>query len=539
MDTLKPPNRDESVLRYMLERRVREAPDETYAIFQQTGERWTHREFMEKTQAYAAGLQKLGVRQGDFVIVWLPNGPHCLLAYMSLAWLGAVYTPINTAYRGGLLEHVIHNAGATLMVADDRLVDRLASVDRGKLQTLVVVGESPPQIDGLTVLPESALTGDAATLQPLTRPIEPWDHQMVIYTSGTTGPSKGVLCSYMQQWFAVQSGPPNPGQRAMLVGPMFHLSGAGVLYSTLFHGGSFVMLEAFSTHTYWRDVREFGITTGVLLGAMATFLLKEPPSPEDRNHTLRQVMMIPLSDDAAAFTERFGVDIRTAYNMTELSTPVASAYNPKTRGTSGRLRPQLEARIVDENDFELPDGEVGEMVLRSELPWLLCSGYHNNPEATARAWRNGWFHTGDALKRVDGEYFFVDRKKDAIRRRGENISSFEVEKEILAHPAVRDCAVIPVSSEFSEDEVLAAVTLVAGASLDCVELIEFLKGRLAHFMIPRYVRVMDALPTTPTNKVEKYVLRGEGVTAETWDRDAAGVVIKRDRLATRPAAGQA
>lgn len=165
---------------------------------------------------------------------------------------------------------------------------------------------------------------------------------------------------------------------------------------------------------------------------------------------------------------------------------------------------------------------------------ILFAEYHNNPEATARAWRNGWFHTGDAMRRDEnGNYFFVDRIKDAIRRRGENISSFEVEKEILAHPAIRDAAVIPVASEYTEDEVLAVVTLVTGQTVTPTELIEFLQPRLAHFMIPRYIRIVDQLPTTPTNKVEKYRLRTEGITPDTWDREAAGIVIKRDRLATR------
>lgn len=534
MDKLKPPSREESVLRYMLERRAREAPDETYAIFQQTGERWTHREFLEKVQAYAAGLQKLGVKQGDFVIAWLPNGPHCLLVYMALAYLGAVYTPINTAYRGGLLEHVIDNAGASLMVADDRLADRLEGVGRGKLQTLVIVGETLPKLEGLTVLPESALTGDPSTLQPLERPIEPWDHQMVIYTSGTTGPSKGVVSSYMHYWFSVQSVTLEPGERCMLVGPMFHMSGAGIVYLSLFWGCSFVMLEAFNTKSFWKDIRTYGITNATLLGAMTTFLLKEPPSPADRDHKMKRVLMVPLSDDSLAFAERFGAKVITAYNMTEINTPIVSEDNPTTRGTSGRMRPQVDVRIVDENDIEVPHGTVGEMIVRSELPWTLNSGYHRNPEATARAWRNGWFHTGDAMYRDEaGNFFFVDRLKDAIRRRGENISSFEVEKELLAYPAIRDAAVIPVPSEFSEDEVLAAFTLVEGATIDLSELVDFLSKRLAHFMVPRYFRLVEKLPTTPTNKVEKYVLKNEGITADTWDREAAGIVIKREKLETR------
>jgi crotonobetaine/carnitine-CoA ligase len=191
----------------------------------------------------------------------------------------------------------------------------------------------------------------------------------------------------------------------------------------------------------------------------------------------------------------------------------------------------VQVRIVDDNDCELPVGEVGELMVRADMPFALSHGYHRNPEATARAWRNGWFHTGDAFRRDEhGNHFFVDRLKDAIRRRGENISSFEVEKEILAHPGVRDAAVVAVASEHGEDEVLAVVCPVDGGAVDCEDLVRFLQPRLARFMVPRYVRVLDDLPRTPTNKVQKHLLRAEGLAAGTWDREAAGIVLERERF---------
>lgn len=534
------PAREEIVLRYLLERRAAESPDDVFAIFQQTGEQWTHRELLTLTRRYAAGLQELGVRRGERVISWLPNGPHAVLIYLASTYLGAVYVPINTSYKGRLLEHVIQNADARLIVADQRLAPRLAAINRGALQTLVVVGSEPGEMSRLSALPAAALMGEEKNLRPLERPIEPWEAQSIIYTSGTTGPSKGVVSSYAHFWFSILSDPREPGERMMLAGPMFHTSGAAAVYGSLFWRGSFVMLEAFSTKTFWRDVARYHITYGVLLGAMTTFLLKEPPSSADRAHGLRKVIMLPLSDDATQFTERFGVDVITMYNMTETSTPIVSELNTPIRGTCGRLRPSCEARIVDENDIELSDGEVGELVVRTALPWTLYSAYHNDPEATARAWRNGWMHTGDAMKRdAEGNFFFVDRLKDYIRRRGENISSFEVEKEILAHPAIRDAAVVAVRSEYSEDEVLAVLTLVTGASIDLPQLVSFLRERLAHFMVPRYFRILDQLPMTPTNRVEKYVLRAQGITADTWDREAAGLILKRERLATdRPIGGE-
>lgn len=241
-------------------------------------------------------------------------------------------------------------------------------------------------------------------------------------------------------------------------------------------------------------------------------------------------MMIPRPDNAVQFAERFGLRFWTMYNMTELNVPLMSEPDPVTSGACGRVRPGTELRLVDEFDREVAPGAIGELVVRCDSPWRLNSGYSGNPEATAQAWRNGWFHTGDAMRRDEaGNYFFVDRMKDAIRRRGENISSFEVEVEILAHPAVRECAVLAVPAA-SEDDVLAVVSTVPGAELDPAELLAFLRPRLAHFMLPRYVRVLEELPRTPTQKVEKYRLRQEGLTEDTWDREAHSIVVKSERI---------
>jgi crotonobetaine/carnitine-CoA ligase len=269
-----------------------------------------------------------------------------------------------------------------------------------------------------------------------------------------------------------------------------------------------------------------------LLGAMIPFLMKAPPTPRDRDHCLRQAVMVPLAEDAAEFTARFGVDIYTVFNMTEISCPILSERNPDAPKTCGRVRAGFEARVVDDHDMEVPHGTVGELMVRADDPWTMNHGYNANPEATARAWRNGWFHTGDAFRRDEvGNFFFVDRMKDAIRRRGENISSFEVEVEIGAHPKVRETAVVGVPSEFGEDEVMAIVAPVPGGEIDPVEIISFLTPRLPHFMVPRYIRFMADLPKTPTQKIEKHLLRQQGITEDTWDRERAGIRLKREKLA--------
>lgn len=229
--------------------------------------------------------------------------------------------------------------------------------------------------------------------------------------------------------------------------------------------------------------------------------------------------------------ERYGFDYFSGFNMTEVSVPLVTELNTPVYSSCGRSRSGVECRIVDEHDMAVPDGTVGEFVLRCDLPWALNQGYHGMPEESLAAWRNSWFHTGDLMYRdADGNYFFVDRKKDAIRRRGENISSIEVEAEVVEYPAVAEVAVFGIPSEYGEYEVMAVVAAKPDMDLEPKALIEFLIPRVSHFMVPRYIRVLPALPKAPTNKVRKSKLRDAGVTADTWDREAAGIVLRIDQL---------
>ncbi|TFZ03171.1 ATP-dependent acyl-CoA ligase [Ramlibacter henchirensis] len=524
------PPRDECVLRDLLQKRAETHPDAPF-IRTVDGGKISYAEFARQVRNAAAALQRLGVKQGDTVTVWLPNGTDMLRVWFAINWLGAVYVPINTAYRGGVLQHVLENAGSHLLVSCADLTPRLPGLQLGALRTLVEFGDGGVSLPDVERHDASVLLQAGEPADP-ERPIEPWDPQCIIFTSGTTGPSKGVLSSYAQLWgtsgsrsFYMLDG----SDCALVFGPLFHIAGTVPVYAMLQHGGSIALAE-FVTNRFWDDVRATNATFTILLGVMCDFLWKLPPSPEDRSHPLRKVMMIPRPDNAQAFADRFGLRFWTMYNMTELNVPLMSEPNPATPGACGRVRSGTELRIVDAFDREVEPGATGELVVRCDSPWRLNSGYFRNPEATAAAWRNGWFHTGDAMRRDEhGNYFFVDRMKDAIRRRGENISSFEVEVEILAHPAVRECAVVGVRAA-SEDEVLAVVSTVPGTSLDPAELLDFLRPRLAHFMLPRYVRVLEELPRTPTQKVEKYRLRDMGVTPDTWDREASGIKVQRDRI---------
>ena len=517
------------VLRDLLHRQAQAYPDRVYAAFD-GGERWTFRRLLDEVRRTAAGLAALGVRQGDHVLLWMPHGPAALRTWFAVNYLGAVAVPINLAYKGTLLERVIENSQARLMVAQANLIERLDVVETAALQHVVTVGDIGQRI-GLPVSAESALfeCGSEPPEPPV--PVRPWDLQVILYTSGTTGPSKGVLCSYVHVWKAGQNvyflGPTD---RYMVNLPLAHVSGILPCVLMLALGGSVAIVERFQTDSFWEQINACEATFVILLGAMAKFLLSREPTPAEQTNTLGKMLLLPYDMDIGPMRARFGVDIYTSFNMTEVCCPIMSVPNPQALGSCGRLRPGIEARIVDDHDFEVPEGAVGALVLRSDLPWSFSHGYQRDPQATAEAWRNGWFHTGDAFRRdADGNYYFVDRLKDTIRRRGENISSFEVEAELLAHSAVLEAAVVAVPSEWGEDEVMAVVTLQPGQQLDPAQLIDFLRPRLAHFMIPRFVRVVQELPKTATLKVEKHLLRKDGRAASgVWDRLAAGIDVRRD-----------
>jgi len=532
------PARDRVVTRDLMDRFERECPDKVYIEFGDNGEQWTYRDLRTMVIQTAIGLQQLGVAQGDHVLVWLPNSREHLRVFFAINYLGAVFVPINTAYKGAVLAHVIDNADAKLAIVHADLASRLEGVPLASLKAAVVVGERracpglPTHFYADVLLPESG------TLAPLARPIEPWDSQSIIYTSGTTGPSKGVLSSYLHIY--TNAGPETwtcvTGEDRFLVNmPLFHIGGMGVVFVMFVRGGSVSFIDRFDTATFLDTVRRTRTTATFLLGVMASFLEKLPERADDADTPLRLVFMVPLAGDIAAFSKRFGCEVYTIFNMTEISTPIISEPNPLVRGTCGKQRAGVDVRLVDDHDCEVPIGTVGEMLVRTDRPWGMNSGYYKNPSATAAAWRNGWFHTGDAFRKdAEGYYYFVDRKKDAIRRRGENISSFEVEADVLAHPAVREVAAIGVPNEMTEEDVLVVGAPGDGHLIDPAALLDFLRPRMAHFMIPRYVRVMPELPKTATSKVMKHELRQQGVTADTWDREAAGIQVKSDRFTGNP-----
>jgi carnitine-CoA ligase len=363
----------------------------------------------------------------------------------------------------------------------------------------------------------------------------PGDPLAILYTSGTTGPAKGVICPHAQyHWWGVYS--------ARVLGvtasdvlcttlPLFHINALNTFAQALVSGGRVVYEPRFSASGFWAAMAAAEATVVYLLGAMVPILLAQPAGDAERAHRVRIGLGPGVPASAAeAFRARTGVNLLEGYGSTEtnfvistsVATNTATAPDPPRRGVMGWLQSGFDARVVDEHDVALPAGEAGELLLRADEPFAFASGYFGMPEKTVEAWRNLWFHTGDRVVRdADGAFRFVDRIKDAIRRRGENISSFEVEQVLMSHPAVAGVAVYPVRSELAEDEVMAALVLRDGQTVEPAELARFCESRLPYFAIPRYIEIVADLPRTENGKVQKYKLRERGVTGTTWERTAA------------------
>lgn len=514
--------------------------DRTFIQFEDT--RYSYLEMDVLSNRFANGLAQLGVKKGTHVAFMVDNKPEIILIYFGLGKLGAVAVPVNTAAKGELLSYYLRQSESEILIADAALVERLGGVVRStpKLRHVVSVrdvtaGDTTP-ID--TGLPQSDFSDLLAASEE--RPdmeVRFSDLHALLYTSGTTGPSKGNMITHagsLSAGFEVARTFGYCQDDILYVClPIFH--GNALWCSVLpafVAGASIALARTFSVTTFWEDIRSYGATQFNSLGAMTNFLWSRPPDPRDRDHKVRQAMVVPTPTFYRDFEERFGIRFMSLYGLADRGIVAARGPNdpPEKWASAGKACEGVEIQIVDDDDFEVPRGQPGEIVVRTRVPWLLAQGYYNMHESTVQACRNLWFHTGDrGYLDEDGYLYFLDRKKDAIRRRGENISSFEVEQIILKHPAVLDVAAFPVVSEHSEDEVMVAVVIREGHVLRESNLIEHCRNNMAYFMVPRYVEFAAALPRTMTEKVEKYKLKADAEKrlSTVWDREKAGIIIKR------------
>ena len=485
----------------------------------------TYRDVDTEANRIARGLIALGVGKGDHVAIMLPNCPELVTLVFALARLGAVAVPVNTANRGEVLRHVLFSSDSTTLVIDQPYLDRLPLDRLPGLRRLVVRGAAPA---GAVTF--ASLRGRDAT-EP-SAGVTFADLQAIMYTSGTTGPSKGAMvshslaltCAYdslnfLDRW----------GKTIYCPLPLFHAAGLwdGVL-SAMLGGGSIAVVDRFSASRFWDDVRHFDAQVAMSVFSMIPILMSAPPTERDHDHPLEMFYMGKSVLDAP-LRERFGVRSVETYTSTEAGIATGSPYGEWRLGSCGTVHSErFDAAVVDEHDREVGAGVAGELVLRPKQPYVVTTGYYGTPEATADVFRNLWFHTGDRVWRdEDGYYFFLDRMKDSIRRRGENISAFDLECEVNLHPSVLECAAIGVPSELEDEDVKLAVVLRPGSSLGHQQLLDFCLERLPKFMVPRYLEFVDALPRTPTDKVAKFKLRAQGdhgLTANTWDRESTPAV---------------
>jgi len=495
------------------------------------GRTLTHTDTRAAAGGYAAALAAAGVKAGDRVAIMCGNREELLFSILGCGWLGAVAVPINTASRGAQLQHILGNCGARLLVIERELTSALGSLDPAglALESLWLVGEG--KSSDLRRFNAVTFPSPREPLPP--HPCQPGDTFAILYTSGTTGLSKGVCCPHAQYfWWAVYTG------RLLEVGeadvlmttlPMFHTNALNSFFQALLNGAQLIVEPRFSVSGFIPGLRLHKATVTYVLGAMVPMLLAQEPSSADRAHEVR-IALAPAvpAQFHRQFTDRFGFGLLDGYGSTETNCIMGASLAEQRPGCMGKLLPGFTARVVDANDNEVPNGEAGELILRADEPFAFATGYFGMSEQTVEAWRNLWFHTGDRVVReADGYYRFIDRMKDAIRRRGENISSYEVEQVLISHPAVENAAVFPVRSELAEDEVMAAVVRRHGASLAPAELLDFCQPRMPYFAVPRYLEFVDALPVTESGKVTKFKLRERGVTAATWDRESAGYKVRR------------
>lgn len=506
--------------------------DETWLMF---GDRhYTFAEVDRLSDGYARGLAERGIGAGDVVAVFMGNCPEFVLGCLALAKLGAVHLPVNTAYKGAYLEHVLGHSGACAVLVDDDLLPRVEDVLDAAPGLGMTFVRGDATSERLRSEPVSALLDVDG--RPPSVDVDPRQPLSVLYTSGTTGRAKGAVMSHHYWCSAVRAicdaRDVRPGDTFFSPTPLFH---AGVwlynVYCALLTGLRVGIDERYTASGFWDRVRHYGATQLQSTGAMHMFVWNQPERPDDADNPARVWVPVPLPPELCEpFKARFGIEhLVFQYGQTEVVPVSVGAAGTTTKaGSAGTVLPHFEVQIQDDLGRPVDAGTVGEICVRPREPHVMFDGYHRDPEATARTWRGLWHHTGD-LGRIDedGELFYVDRKDDYLRIKGENISSFEVEAVVAGHPAVDLVAAHAVPSEVTEDELKICVVTKPGCSVTNEELFRYCDDHLPYFAVPRYFEVVESLPMTPTGRTQKHLLRQAGVTGATWDRVAAGVEVTR------------
>ncbi|MGH2795390.1 MAG: AMP-binding protein [Actinomycetota bacterium] len=522
---------DARVIGELLRERARKHPDRPYLGSDTT--LLTYQQVDERTDRAAAGLFEAGVAPGDRVAVISANRVEMLEIFFACAKSGAVEVPLNVFLKGEFLRYQLDDSQAETMVVDAPgweaaapLLEHLPGLKR-----VIAMDELADVPANLDVIPWSRLESSTA---PTPNPdLEPSSLQAILYTSGTTGMPKG--CMLPHGWYmngakvASEMLEYSTDDVLFTALPLFHAWAQGIVMGALVHHLTAWVDPIFSVTRLLERFQETGASVFTGVGAMGMAMLGAPPTDRDQDHRLRAALMIPFTpDQQQQFLDRFGaVVLSQLYGQTECGAiTYAKLSDERNLGSIGKPAPYLDVRLFDDDDLEVPAGEIGEIVVRAKVPNALYLGYWRKPDATIDTWRNLWHHTGDYGRADDkGWITFVDRKKDALRRRGENVSSQELERAIAGHPKIVEAAVHAVPSPMTEDDIKACIVVEPGQEVTAGELFAFFSEVLPYFAIPRYIEVVPELPKNATLRVMKHLLREKSVTAETWDLEAMGFSV--------------
>jgi crotonobetaine/carnitine-CoA ligase len=523
-----------------LSRAVATGPERVLLDFQ--GDTYTYREVDALTNRLAHSLARLGVTAGDTVVTMLDNNVDAVVAWLAINKLRAVSVPLNTALRGEFLRHQVSDAAAAIVVCEADYVERIMAVADGLPDVRLVLHRGARRRIGkgnIAIEPLDQHRGDNSA--PVGPAPNPADLACLIYTSGTTGPSKGCMITFNYVCnlarLKLRGAPATCDDIIFTPLPLFHFNAvASGVTSSILVGARVAFVPRFSVSGFWPEVERSGATVASILGGMGA-LLAQAPDGEAMKRCVGQIHTVrgnPFTEEVKEiWRNRFGATRVGSmdYGLTEAATVTSlppDGYLTAAPGSSGTRNDDFDVRIVDDDDRELPAGEPGEVVIRPLKPHVMFEGYWRRPADTVTVMRNVWFHSGDIGKfDADGFFYFVDRKKDYLRRRGENISSFEMESAFLAHPDVEEVAVHAVPSPVGEDDVKVTACLMPGSRLTEEELCRWAIARVPYYAVPRYIEFRQELPKNPQGRVLKYQLREEGKTDDTWDIEDSDIQVTK------------